>query len=523
MQCPEKLKFQHRMWLRPSASQLLDVSRTAAPHAPPASKSKSPSRSVEPETMQHSTQTVSGQDMATMLQAFSESKVERTSIEDWASGVILEPPIELAKDELLAPLDIAKLQIDECTSILKGLRRSEPSQEAKIDALLSNLQLWIQSYSGSERAGIWQGAEDLLGIVLGILEKLLESLNKSEFHRNLTRYFSFVYHLVFAERKPHQASSTQETTSKTPKSEFMSLAYILEPTECSSARMEDDTSPGAINDAGDSDSDESFTSDSDTSDASSSESTSSVSHRRTSIGVGAECSESSGRPPKHIATDAQSQCDKAVRQSLKRAFEYASCLMDTLSTMEQVFSIVSANAQPDAHMGVEVGEVDATGSGTNVVPYLHRDTMKKMESLGAAWPYYTKVKDMFEGVPDVLASRLAETNWKRHMSLRSGEVPFAEGRLADPQKASTVITKSTFVDSGFAGSEDVAEALPQLNQCLEAPSLQNSDQSYRTTETSLKRGSLRVPAPPAGFDSGDPFECPICSNVVHISTRAQWK
>jgi hypothetical protein len=35
-------------------------------------------------------------------------------------------------------------------------------------------------------------------------------------------------------------------------------------------------------------------------------------------------------------------------------------------------------------------------------------------------------------------------------------------------------------------------------------------------------GSLRVPAPPSGFDKG-PFQCPYCFIVVETESRASWK
>lgn len=268
--------------------------------------------------------------------------------------------------------------------------------------------------------------------------------------------------------------------------------------------------------ASDSHSEDSSVSESDISVASPSKSIPPIPDAETSDGTFVESSSLSGNPSGHRSIDTNIALGgKSVRRSLKQAIEYASCLMDTLSTMEQVFNIVTSKSRPDACMEIaENGGIEAKKRGSDVTDSIHSDRMNTVGSLGPAWPYYTKVKDMFSGVADPLARRLAETNWERHISLRSGKVPFTENASKSFKSGATIITQSTFVDSGFAGSEDII-----VNQ----PSLHDSDTSYRTTETSVKRGSLRVPAPPSGFYSDDPFECSICSKTVFISTRAQWK
>lgn len=120
--------------------------------------------------------------MSTASDAFSATALLSTRIEEWAAHVTADASDEPSSNEVTV-LDLAKIQIDECTSVLKGLQRSEPSQQGKIDNLLSNLQLWVQSFSESDRASIWREAEDLERTVLTILDKIFDSLSKGVRHR----------------------------------------------------------------------------------------------------------------------------------------------------------------------------------------------------------------------------------------------------------------------------------------------------------------------------------------------------
>lgn len=152
-------------------------------------------------------------------------------------------------------------------------------------------------------------------------------------------------------------------------------------------------------------------------------------------------------------------------------------------------------------------------------------------SLGEAWPYYSKVKDAFSTAPDYLAEKVAKLNWERHISLRGGEVPFQSTEpaafapaLTDAMpltsgKARTEITR----DSGYVGSEEINSSGLRLGEYMETAS-SGSFQSYKTSETSLRRGAPRVPAPPAGFFSNESFTCFICNRKQdNIHTRHAWK
>jgi hypothetical protein len=76
----------------------------------------------------------------------------------------------------------------------------------------------------------------------------------------------------------------------------------------------------------------------------------------------------------------------------------------------------------------------------------------------------------------------------------------------------------TSVSTVYSANMVLVDAVPVNLDSRSEAGLSLTSYASSTADT----GSLRVPAPPPGFDKG-PFQCPYCFIIVETESRASWK
>jgi hypothetical protein len=131
-----------------------------------------------------------------------------------------------------------------------------------------------------------------------------------------------------------------------------------------------------------------------------------------------------------------------------------------------------------------------------------------------------------------LIERLGKANTKRrqlvkyhnehHEKIIGRRVPVGDGSSEDAGEgdffSEAPTDMRTTISTVYSANLNLVEVTPvDLDSRSEAGF---SVTSYASS--TANSGSLRVPAPPPGFDKG-PFQCPYCYIIVETESRASWK